>query len=106
MADNNQLLNEIRKVVRDEVKAEGEAIRKDMATKTDLEPINKKLDGQGKDIKSLKADINIIKTDVTTVKDVTAHTKTAVETLDAKLDAAEVELRKEIKQGQRPRHAD
>ena len=39
MADNNDLLQQIRTVVREEVKAETEPIKKDMATKADIQRV-------------------------------------------------------------------
>ena len=90
-ADNDQLLNEIRKVVRDEVKAEGEAIRKDMATKNDLETIKKAQQEQGEQLDTLLK--------------VAAHTDTALKIVDDKINETKTELEK-IKQRQRPQKAD
>ena len=62
-----------------------------------LESVNKQLEDQGKNIKTIKADVVV-------VKDVTTHTQTAVKALDLKVDATKAQLERKIKQ--RPQKAD
>ena len=45
MADNDQLIQQIREVVREEVKAETEPIKKDMATQADIQRVEYDLQG-------------------------------------------------------------
>jgi hypothetical protein len=78
MADNSDLINQIRKVVREEVTIE-------------TEPIKKRLNEHGK-----KLDLLL---------DGQEHTMTVLETLDEKIEATKEEV-DEIKKRQRPRHAD
>jgi hypothetical protein len=78
MADNSDLLKQIRKVVREEVAAETEPIKKQLNEHG--EKLDLLLDGQ-------------------------AHTMTVLETLDEKIEATKEEV-DEIKKRQRPRHAD
>ena len=83
-----------------------ESLRKDMATKSDLQDVKKDL----QDVKATQQDhtkrLANLQVDVTTLKDGQAHTNTAIEVLDSKLDAAKTELRREIKERQKPQHAD
>jgi uncharacterized coiled-coil DUF342 family protein len=78
MADNTDLLNQIRKVIREEVT-------------TETEPIKKQLDEHGKKLDTLLEEAG--------------STRTAIKTLDNKIDATKEEV-DEIKKRQRPRHAD
>ena len=95
MADNDQLLKQI-----------GDLIDTKLDEK--LDPVKTQLSEQGKKLDGLQADVNVLKSDMNTVKDFTAHTNTTLKALATKqdVDAAKTELRKEIIERQRPRKAD
>ncbi len=65
MANNDQLLEQMRKVVREEVKAETEPIKRDMAT--------------WREVASVKKDVQDMKQDIANVKQTQGQQKTMLE---------------------------
>ena len=108
MADNTDLLNQIRQVVREEVKAETAPINEQLDTlhhgvvdvMQGQERLEKGQQEQGKKIDILLSGQSRIETAVKALA-----TKQDVERVENKVDATKEEVDK-IKKGLRPRHAD
>jgi chromosome segregation ATPase len=79
MADNKDLLNQFRQIVREE----------NEPLKERLDRQDKKLDEQGRDIKSVKQDVSTLQKDVTTLKQDVATVKDVQQMHGEKLDRVE-----------------
>src|SRR5690349_12490321 len=73
MADNDQILKAL------------ESIKKDMATKADIEPINKRLDAQGSSIARLEQGLAQANTSIGQIKTVLETTEETVNSMDEAL---------------------
>jgi hypothetical protein len=118
MADNTDLLNEIRKVVREEVEAEAKTTRQEVSMRAmrlesrmghvedrlkNVEIVSTRLEkGQERLEKAQQEqgkDIKIIVTD-------TGHTNAAIEILERKIDTTQKSLEKKIDEKQKPKKVD
>jgi chromosome segregation ATPase len=79
MADNKDVLNQFRQIVREE----------NEPLKERLDRQDKKLDEQGRDIKSVKQDVSTLQKDVTTLKQDVATVKDVQQMHGEKLDRVE-----------------
>src|SRR6266567_2386881 len=90
------------------------ALQADVSTVKNIQQDHtNKLDNLETHVSTLKTDVSTLKTDTTTLKSDTsmlkdgqAHTNTALEALDNKLDVTTRILRQEIKQHHKPRQDD